>query len=107
MRCAPSATRIRRFTASGFSSSKADAAHYADRELPIHWARAGSRSRTPTPARRMDAWAKILTQMRRRTRRSQAFDCLGLLAPPLALAKMAAIATADSLPRNVPELWPN
>ena len=33
----------------------------------------------------------------------QAFDCLGLLAPPLALAKMAAIATSDSLQRNVPE----
>jgi hypothetical protein len=33
----------------------------------------------------------------------QAFDCLALLAPPLALAKMAAIRAADGLERNVPE----
>jgi len=33
----------------------------------------------------------------------QAFDCLGLLAPPLALAKLAAIRAADGLQRNVPE----
>jgi len=33
----------------------------------------------------------------------QAFDCLGLLAPPLALAKLAAIRAADALQRNVPE----
>jgi hypothetical protein len=33
----------------------------------------------------------------------QAFDCLGLLVPPLALAKMAAIRAADGLQRNVPE----
>jgi hypothetical protein len=33
----------------------------------------------------------------------QAFDCLGLLAPPLALAKLAAIRAAEGLERNVPE----
>ncbi len=33
----------------------------------------------------------------------QAFDCLGLLAPPLRLAKLAAIAAAESLQRNVPQ----
>jgi hypothetical protein len=33
----------------------------------------------------------------------QAFDCLGLLAPPLALAKLAAIRAADALQRNVPD----
>jgi hypothetical protein len=33
----------------------------------------------------------------------QAFDCLGQLLPPLALAKMAAIAMVGSLQRNVPE----
>lgn len=31
------------------------------------------------------------------------YDCLGLLAPPLRLAKLAAMTTADSLERNVPE----
>jgi VWFA-related protein len=34
---------------------------------------------------------------------NQAYDCLSLLAPPLALAKMAAMAGMDGLSRNVPE----
>jgi VWFA-related protein len=38
-----------------------------------------------------------------RNRLGQAFDCLGLLAPPLRLAKIAAIASMDGLQRNVPE----
>ena len=33
----------------------------------------------------------------------QAYDCLTQLAPPLALAKMAAIAATDGLQRNIPE----
>ncbi len=33
----------------------------------------------------------------------QAYDCLTQLAPPLALAKMAAIAATDGMRRNVPE----
>jgi len=33
----------------------------------------------------------------------QAYDCLGLLAPPLRLAKMAAIAIKDGFEKNVPE----
>jgi hypothetical protein len=33
----------------------------------------------------------------------QAYDCLTQLAPPLALAKMAAIAATDALKRNIPE----
>ena len=38
-----------------------------------------------------------------KNRAMQDFDCLGLLAPPLRLAKLAATATAESLERNVPE----
>jgi VWFA-related protein len=34
---------------------------------------------------------------------NQAYDCLSLLAPPLALAKMAVIAGMNGLQRNVPE----
>jgi VWFA-related protein len=34
---------------------------------------------------------------------NQAFDCAGLLAPPLALAKMAVLAGVSGLRRNVPE----
>jgi len=33
----------------------------------------------------------------------RAFDCLGILAPPLALAKVAAIATTEDMRRNIPE----
>jgi hypothetical protein len=33
----------------------------------------------------------------------QAYDCLSLLAPPLRLAKIAAISASDSLQKNVPE----
>jgi VWFA-related protein len=38
-----------------------------------------------------------------RNRLGQAFDCLGLLAPPLRLAKIAAVASMDGMQRNVPE----
>jgi VWFA-related protein len=38
---------------------------------------------------------------------NQAYDCLGLLAPPLALAKMAFLAGRDGLRRNVPETVAN
>ena len=34
---------------------------------------------------------------------AQAFNCLGLLAPPLALAKAAVIAIFDGLQKNIPE----
>ena len=34
---------------------------------------------------------------------NQAYDCLGVLAPPLALAKMAVLAGLSGLQRNVPE----
>jgi VWFA-related protein len=37
------------------------------------------------------------------SRLEQAFDCLSLLAPPLRIAKMAAILGMDGLRRNVPE----
>ncbi len=33
----------------------------------------------------------------------QAYDCLSLLAPPLRLAKMAAVSASDGLQKNVPE----
>ena len=37
------------------------------------------------------------------SRMEQAYDCLGLLAPPLRLAKAAAIAAADGLKHNAAE----
>jgi VWFA-related protein len=89
----------------GFSSSKADAAHYADRELPIHsGGNAGGISfENAHPGPPHGCMGKDPDPDATQNKAVQAFDCLGLLAPPLALARMAAIATADSLQRNVPE----
>jgi VWFA-related protein len=80
----------------GFSSGKADAAHYADRELPIH-------GENPHPGPPHGCMGKDPDPDATTNKAAQAFDCLGLLAPPLALAKLAAIRAADSLQRNVPE----
>jgi VWFA-related protein len=88
----------------GFSSGKADAAHYADRELPIHADGAGSISFSnahPGPAH--GCMGKDPDPEATTNKASQAFDCLGLLAPPLALAKLAAIRARDAIERNVPE----
>ena len=81
----------------GFSSGKADAAHYADRELPIH---SGENAHPGPPHGCM---GKDPDPDATQNKGVQAFDCLALLAPPLALAKMAAIRAADGLERNVPE----
>ena len=42
-------------------------------------------------------------EARQQSRAAQAFDCLSLLAPPLRLAKMAALAGMNALRKNVPE----
>lgn len=80
-----------------FSSGKADAAHYADRELPIHG------GVNPHPGPPHGCLGKDPDPDATQNKAVQAFDCLGLLAPPLALAKLAAIRAADSMQRNVPE----
>jgi VWFA-related protein len=87
----------------GFSSSKADAAHYANRELPFHKDDNGITLANAHPGPPHGCMGKDPDPDATKNKANQAFDCLGLLAPPLALAKLAAIATADSLERNVPE----
>ena len=92
----------------GFSTGKSEAAHYDHRELPTtpvgpggSWLRVenahpnpphGCMGKDPDPD--PDATHNKLIQ---------AYDCLTQLAPPLALAKMAAIDATDSLRRNIPE----
>jgi VWFA-related protein len=92
----------------GFSTGKSEAAHYASRELPTQpsqpkgsWLSLenhhpnppnGCMGKDPEPG--PDATHNKVVQ---------AYDCLTQLAPPLALAKMAAIAAADGLRRNIPE----
>lgn len=98
----------------GFSTAKSEAAHYAYRELPTQphkltasalkrgeWFEFANAYPSPPhgcmgkesdndPDMTNNQWAKF-------------YDCAGQLAPPLALAKVAAIAARDSLQRNVPE----
>jgi VWFA-related protein len=88
----------------GFSSGKADASHYAYRELPVTKTPGGfviGANAYPGPPH--GCMGKDPDPDATTDKAAQAFDCLGLLAPPLALAKMAAIRAADAMQRNVPE----
>jgi len=80
----------------GYSTGKSEAVHYAYRELPGSHRYAnpphGCMGKDPTS----DSDATT-------NKAVQAYDCLTQLAPPLALAKMAAILVTDGLRRNVPE----
>jgi len=88
----------------GFSSGKADAAHYAYHELPVSKTAGGfAIGSNAYPGPPHGCMGKDPDPDATQNKAAQAFDCLGLLVPPLALAKMAAIRTADSLQRNVPE----
>ncbi len=87
----------------GFSSGKANAAHYADRELPFHSGPDGISLANAHPGPPHGCMGKDPDPDATQNKAAQAFDCLGLLAPPLALAKMAAIRAADALQQNVPE----
>jgi VWFA-related protein len=87
----------------GFSTAKSEAAHYAHHQLPLSnggW-QLGENPRpnpphgcmgkdpNPEPDDPTSKW-------------SQFYDCVAQLVPPLTFAKMATIATADSLLKNVP-----
>jgi VWFA-related protein len=88
----------------GFSSGKADAAHYAYRELPVQKTDGGFEiGSNANPGPPHGCMGKDPDPDATENKAAQAFDCLGQLVPPLALAKMAAIRAADSLQRNVPE----
>jgi VWFA-related protein len=78
-----------------FSSLKAHTAHEAQRiqDDPVPGPDHGCFAKDP------DADAHEVSK----NRAMQDFDCLGLLAPPLRLAKLAAMAATESLQRNVPE----
>ncbi|MGA2572392.1 MAG: VWA domain-containing protein [Terracidiphilus sp.] len=80
-----------------FSTAKSEAAHYASRELPLtnnpypnppHGCM--GKSTDPDPDLTANGWAKL-------------YDCAGELVPPLALAKLAAIAAHNSLLVNAPQ----
>ncbi len=87
----------------GFSSGKAHATNYAFQELPIHKAEDGGIALSnahPNPPH--GCMGKDPDPDATTNKAIQFYDCLTQLAPPLALAKMAAIRAADSLQQNVP-----
>jgi VWFA-related protein len=92
----------------GFSTGRSEAAHYASRELPTQ------------PSEPKGSWLSLENQHPNppngcmgkdpdpdpdatHNKVVQAYDCLTQLAPPLALAKTAAISASDGLRRNIPE----
>ncbi len=87
----------------GFSSGKADAANYGYHELPVHKTEGGFGLGNAYPNPPHGCMGKDPDPDATQNKGVQAFDCLGLLAPPLALAKLAAIRAADALQRNVPD----
>jgi len=84
-----------------FSSGKSEAAHYGSKELPIQPGGLGHENPNPNPPH--GCMGKDPDPDATRNKAVQAYDCLTQLVPPLALAKMAAIAAVDGLQRNVPE----
>ena len=83
----------------GFSSGKSEASHYAATQLPPQLGGMGRPNpphgctgKNPNP----DPGDSHNTAVR-------AYDCLAQLAPPLTLAKMAAITATEGLRTNIPE----
>ncbi len=87
----------------GFSTAKSEAAHYAHHQLPLSaggW-QTGENPR-PNPPHGCMGKDPHPEPDDPTSKWSQFYDCVAQLVPPLTFAKMATIATADSLERNVP-----
>jgi VWFA-related protein len=87
----------------GYSTAKSEAAHYGYRELPTQPGREPFENHHPNPPHGCMGKDPNPDPDATHNKAIQAYDCLTQLAPPLALAKMAAIAATDGLRRNVPE----
>jgi VWFA-related protein len=87
----------------GFSTGKSEAAHYASRQLPTQPGALWMENHHPNPPTGCMGKDPDLDPDATHNKAIQAYDCLTQLVPPLALAKMGAIAATDGLKRNVPE----
>jgi VWFA-related protein len=87
----------------GFPSPKSALRHYASEELPTVWN--GSGFSNPNPQHPGGCMAKDSNADpgTSQNKLSQAYDCLGQLAPPLAVVRMAVIAAMEGMRRNAPE----
>jgi len=87
----------------GFSTAKSEAAHYAHHQLPMSsggWQLfENPRPNPPHGCMGKDPHPEPDDPT---SKWSQFYDCVAQLVPPLTFAKMATIATADSLLKNVP-----
>ena len=88
----------------GFSTGKSEAAHYGARELPFSKSDGGIKLENGRPGPPHGCMGDDPADPdEARNKAVRAYDCMTQLAPPLALAKMAAIAMTDGLQHNVPE----
>ena len=87
----------------GYSTGKSEAAHYAARELPTQPGGLWMENHHPNPPHGCMGKDPDPDPDATHNKAIQAYDCLTQLVPPLALAKMAAIAATDGLRQNVPE----
>jgi VWFA-related protein len=87
----------------GFSSTKSDVGHYAAEELPTQWNGGGFSNPNPQHPGGCMAKDPNADPGTSQNKVSQAYDCLGQLAPPLAVVRMAVIAAMDGMRRNAPE----
>lgn len=86
-----------------FSTARSEAVHYAFRQFPGQPGRALLEDHHPNPPTGCMGTDPDPDPDATHNKAVQFYDCLGQLAPPLALVKMAAIAAVDGLRRNVPQ----
>jgi VWFA-related protein len=87
----------------GFPTGKAEASHYAARELPTQPGGLWMQNPTPNPPQGCMGKDPDPDPDATHNKAVQAYDCLTQLAPPLALAKMAALVAMNGLRTNIPE----
>ena len=85
-----------------YSTAKSEAAHYAYRELPYN-VDGGLSNAYPNPPHGCMGKETDPDPDLTQNKMARAYDCIVQLAPPIGLAKMAAIAVSNGLHRNVPE----
>lgn len=83
----------------GFSTGRSEAKHYYRKQAP---AQIGGLDE-PNPPHGCMGKDPNADPRDAQSRGSQAYDCMAQLLPPVALAKMAAIAASNGLRKNIPE----
>jgi hypothetical protein len=87
----------------GFPSPKSDVRHYAAEEIPTEWNGGGFSNPSPQHPGGCMAKDPNADPGTSQNKLSQAYDCLGQLAPPLAVVRMAVIAAMEGMRHNAPE----